>query len=138
MNLSNVVIIKCVISVDVLPNPFFEHGFENIRCLCFFYIFWYCIVQFWTNTRETCTPLANLQDATDVRYTQLPSSGVWYRVSLLPKEEEGDGNSLFCFCHAIICALLSLFLHSSFRQFIKGYCHLTKVFLYFNVNKKQC
>ena len=72
-------------------------------------------------------------------YLATQSSVVWYRVSLLPKEEEGDGNSLFCFCHAIICALLSLFLHSSLWYFIKGYCRLvplTTVFLYFNLKQK--
>ena len=37
--MSNVVIIKCVISVDVLPNPLFKQGFENIFCLSFFYIY---------------------------------------------------------------------------------------------------
>ena len=33
--LSNVVIIRYAISEDILPNPFFKQGFENICCLMF-------------------------------------------------------------------------------------------------------
>ena len=34
--------------MDFFPYPFFQFDFEVIRCLRFFYIFWYHVVQFWS------------------------------------------------------------------------------------------
>ena len=113
--LPNVVIIKCHVSgcssKSILWAWFWKY---LLSVLLLYFLVLYCIVldQYKRNLYSFSKLIGRYWRTL---YLATQSSVVWYRVSLLPKEEEGDGNSLFCFCHAIICALLSLFLHSSFR-----------------------
>ena len=47
--------------MDFFPYPFFQFVFEVIRCLRFFYIFWYHVVQLWSKVGVVTKKLINIK-----------------------------------------------------------------------------